>query len=59
MVVNGTLKHLFKDWNKRGERVQMDMKLNSILVNAGPILRPIVKCILRTVGMGRLAAGLK
>jgi hypothetical protein len=34
------------------------MKLNSILVNAGLILRPIVKCILRTVGMGRLTAGL-
>ena len=39
MVANGTIKHLVRDWNNQGERVQMDMKLNSILLHAGPVLR--------------------
>lgn len=58
MVSNGTVKHLIKDWNRQGERVQMDMKLNSILLQAGPILRTFLKCVLRAAGMGRLVSGL-
>lgn len=36
----------------------MDMKLNSILLGAGPILRQFLMCVLRVAGMGRLVSGL-
>lgn len=59
MVANGTIRHLADDFDKTGEKVQLGLWSNILILRAGPLLRNILTTILKVAGMGRLVSFLK